>query len=118
MPKPDSYWVMILDMGHHQDADHETVVAGFPTFAAAREYARRRTRDSLEDLRQDNQTAQQLRTLWATFGEDILAFGPDAGERYAGASEIDVFIASPASADERDWQAIERQVAARMKNSI
>lgn len=108
-------FAVVLDMFPYQDPAHETVVEGFPTFASAKDYARRRTRDSLEELRTENQNAEELRRLWFAFGEDVLAFGPDAEERYHGSSELDFFIVNLASTDERDWPAVERQTGARTR---
>ena len=101
----DGTWsVLVIDMFHY-DADDEQIVRGFPTFDAAKEYARRRTRDSLEELRKPGITPEELRRMWHSFGEDCLVIGGG----YAGLSELDFFIANPATSEERDWQAAERE---------
>jgi hypothetical protein len=103
-----AFSVMVIDM-YHYDPSADLCVAGFPTFELAREYARRRTRDSLEELRGSDTSSQDLREAWFVFGEDCIVVG--AGE-YRGASEIDTFIAQPATPEERNWSAIEALVMA------
>ena len=93
-----SYDVLVIDMFHY-DEESESFVRGFPSLEIATEYARRRTRDSLEELRTDSTSPEDLRKMWYSFGEDCCVLG---GE-YKGASEIDFFIAHPATSGERDW---------------
>lgn len=100
------YAVLVIEMFDH-DAESETILRGFPTLEVAREYARRRTRDSVEELRRPSQSPGDLRRQWLSFGEDCCVIG----ERYCGASELDYFVAHPATAEERDWKSIETQVA-------
>jgi hypothetical protein len=85
--------------------EDEFVVDGFPTLQQAREYARRRTRDSPEELRGPGQTHDDLRRSWSIYGEDAMVL--DDG--YTGVSEIEFFVAHPATAEERDWQSIARR---------
>ena len=96
------YSVLVIDMFQH-DAKEEIVVRGFPTVEMATEYARRRARDSVEELRQPSQSSRSLRQQWLQFGEDCCVIGAP----YCGASEIDYFVTHPATSKERDWQAIE-----------
>ena len=91
--------VVVLDMFHYMDPDEKTTVSGFPTFELAREYARRRTRDSLEEQRPASTTTEDLRDRWYCFGEDCLVIGGS----YSGRDELDYFIAHPATVEERDW---------------
>lgn len=95
------YSVLVLDMFHYGDPEEETLVEGFTTLEQAREYARRRTRDSVEDQRHQYPAAdaEELRKLWFMFGEDCLV----VGGAYAGFSELDYFITHPASRAERNW---------------
>ena len=101
-----AYGVLVIDM-YHYDPDADMSVLGFPTLELAAEYARRRTRDSLEELRVSARTKEELRRRWYSFGEDCIVIG----HGYKGASEIDYFIEHPATDEERDWQAIEKLVA-------
>ena len=98
--------VLLIEMSY-QDMGEEPLVGPFPTFELAREFARRRVRDSVEELRQPGQSAQELRRLWHLFGEDASVIHGDP--HYAGSHELDFFIEHPATPDERDWQAIKRQ---------
>jgi hypothetical protein len=100
-----TYSVLIIDMFHYQDSEHEYAIEGFPTLALAKEFARRWVRDSLEELREPGQTKDRLRDLWFMFGEDALV----VGEHYAGSSELDFFINNPASSEERDWKSVKKE---------
>ena len=102
---PAAYSVLVIDMFHH-DAEGDIIVRGFPTLDLATEYARRRTRDSVEELRRPSQSSHTLREQWLQFGEDCCVIG----QPYCGASEIDYFITHPATREERDWQIIEAMV--------
>jgi hypothetical protein len=98
----DVYSVLVIDMFQH-DANEEIIVRGFATIELATEYARRRTRDSVEELRQASQNARTLRRRWLHFGKDCCVIG----QPYCGVSELDYFITHPATHEERDWQTIE-----------
>ncbi len=87
-----SYSVLIIDMAHY-DAEEEQTIGGFQTFEAAKAYARRFVRRSVEDLRAPHQSAEELRRLWHVFGEDALVVGGE--ERYAGSHDLDYFIKHP-----------------------
>jgi len=97
-----AYSVLIIDMSY--DAGKDFVVKGFPSVEMANEFARRRVRDSVEELRGLNQTKEEVRRLWHMFGEDASVVGGEP--HYAGSHELDYFIEHPATGEERDWQAI------------
>jgi hypothetical protein len=99
------YSVLVIDM-YHYTAEEDLLVSGFPTLALATEYARRRTRDSLEELRGAAQTNADLRKQWFIFGEDCIVVG---GE-YKGSAEIEYFIEHHTTPEKRDWKAIEKLV--------
>ena len=96
-----TYSVLIID-NSHMDPESDYTVTGFPTFELAREFARRRVRDSIESFREPDQTAEQLRRAWHQYGESALVVGGD----YKGSSELEFFIENPANPNERDWQSI------------
>jgi hypothetical protein len=100
-----SYSVLIVDM-YRYDPPEDFVVVGFPTFELAKEFARRRVRDSVEELRGAGRTKEELRRRWFTFGEDACVV--QGGPHYAGSHELDFFIEHPATAEERDWKAVEK----------
>lgn len=97
-----TYSVLVIDMFHHGDPDEEITVSGFKTLDAAREYARRRTRDSLENFRAETKSLQELRDRWFAYGEDCIVIQGD----YAGSSELDKFLQQPATEEERDWASL------------
>lgn len=101
---PASYSVFVIDMSY--DSEKDFTVSGFPAVRLANEFARRRVRDSLEELRREGQTREELRRLWHMFGQD--ATMPGHEPRYAGSHDLDYFIEHPATREERDRQAIER----------
>ncbi len=102
----ESYSVLIIDMSHYMDGESEYRIDGFPSFELAREFARRWVRDTVEDMREENQSGEELRERWFMWGEDALVLG---GASYAGSHDLDFFIAHPATAEERNWKAIRKQ---------
>lgn len=99
-----TYSVLIIHMSY--DEEKNFVVVGFPTVELANEFARRWTRDSLEELRGTSATPDELRRMWHTFGEDASVL--ESEPRYAGSHDLDYFIEYPATPEERDWQEIKR----------
>ena len=101
----EGYSVLIIDMFQY-DPKEDYVIDGFPTFELAKEFARRWVRDSVEEQRKPGQSKEDLRMMWYTFGEDASVL--EGEPHYAGSHELDFFIEHPASAQERDWQAVRR----------
>ncbi len=99
-----SYSVLIID-NYHMTPEEDFTIDGFPTFELAQEFARRWTRDSLEEQRKPDQTKEDLSAMWAMFGENAIVLGGD----YNGRHELDFFIDHPASPEEQDWQAIKKK---------
>lgn len=101
----DSTWsVLVIDMFHYMDPEEgERLVTGFLTPEDAIEYARRRTRSSVEESRPGASDAAALRSAWFMFGEDCIALG----NGYKGFSELDEFIAHPATPEQIDWASLE-----------
>jgi hypothetical protein len=99
-----NYSVLIIDMSY--DTEKDFVVKGFPTVQLANEFARRWVRDSVEELREPEQTKEELRRSWHMFGQDASVLGGEP--HYAGSHELDYFIERPATAEERDWPSIKR----------
>ena len=90
-------------MAHRGDDDGEHRVDGFESLDDAREYARRRTWASIEELRKPGMKPEDLRRLWALYGEDCSVLG----DSYCGSTELERFIAKPATYRERDWLALD-----------
>jgi hypothetical protein len=95
--------VIVSDLFHESEPGHEFEVAGFASWEAAVEYARRRVRDSLEEVRAPAQSGDALRAMWRSFGEDARVVEERGGRVYVASKEMDAFIAHPASPRERDW---------------
>jgi hypothetical protein len=99
----DEYAVLIIDRFQHDPAA-DYVIGGFPAFELAKEFARRWVRDSVEEQRKPGQSTEELRRMWHSFGEDASVINGEP--HYAGSQELDYFVEHPATAEERDWQAI------------
>lgn len=104
MSAGEGYSVLIIDMTC--DPEKDFVIGGFPTVELANEFARRRVRDSVEELRSAGQTREELRRMWHAFGEDASVLGGEP--HYAGSHELDYFIDHPADDAERDWREMKR----------
>ncbi len=103
------YVVLVCDLFHAHEPDHETVVEGFPTAELAIEYARRRTWSSVDEMRRPGDTPEGLRERWRAFGEDCRVVGPE-GVIYVASSELERFLARPATPEERDWTGLYRRI--------
>lgn len=95
--------VLVTD-NYRVHADGESV-EGFASVEAATQYARRRTRASVEELRHPGQTPESLRGDFLLFGETATVFAHGV-EHYRASDDIDHFIAHPAQDDERDWMGL------------
>ena len=98
-PNPN-FEVIVFDM---YDYGKKSCVGGFATLQEAKEYARRRTRDSLEEERPQSTDAKDLKDRWFMFGEDCMVVSGN----YSGQEELDFFIANPATPEERDWASLQ-----------
>ena len=92
--------VIIFDRFHHGDPEGEFLIEGFPSRELAREYASRRVRDSIEELRTAGQSEEEIRKLWNAYGESACVVGDDGYP-----NEIDTWLREIATAEQRDWQA-------------
>ena len=96
--------VLVIDLGRYQDPEGETLIEGFPTYEQAREYARRRTRASIEEVRGSSSSHDFIKEQWMLFGESCLVVGED----YRASEEVDWFIWNrPGSPDDLDWKSLE-----------
>jgi hypothetical protein len=101
------YSVLILDLFHFGEESEEYTVEGFPTFALAKEYARRFVRSQIEETRQKvNGDPADIKAGWSGFGENALVLGGSEIEKYSGRDEVDFFIANPATGVECDYKAV------------
>ena len=97
---PVTLTVIIVDRFHHGEPDGEFLIEGFPSHELAREYASRRVRDSIEELRTPGQSDEEIRKLWNAYGESACVVGDDGDP-----NEIDTWLRETATAEQRDWQA-------------
>ncbi len=104
---PVSFQVLVMDLSRYAGDEGEITVSGFPNRAEAIEYARRRVRDSIEELRKSNQATVELKQLYFLFGEDALVPGDPA---YSASSDLDYFLQHPATQEECDWSGIEKRL--------
>ena len=108
--KPPATWsVLVLDMFNYMDSEGEHTVTGFQRPEDAIEYARRRVRSSVEEMRPTANDADGIRSQWFMFGEDCIAIGTE----YKGLTELDYYIANPATPEEVDWMSLEPDPARR-----
>ena len=105
----EGYAVAVLDMFNYMDDEGAMLVDGFPSAEIAKEYARRRMRDSVEELRAADQSREELKELWFVFGEDSLVVGGEGSDAYYGLADLDFFIDQAASTAERNWLELEQR---------
>jgi hypothetical protein len=104
---PPSGWkVRILDLSGGAEDNVVEDIAGFASVMEANAFARRYVRDSLERCRATGLGAPQILEAWFAFGEDAQVL--DAGDAgWRSAAELRDFAARPATAEERDWRALD-----------
>lgn len=89
-------------MSKFDSEEDEWIAAEFDNENDAREFARRWTRASLEELRRENQSKEDLKKQWSLFGDDAVVLGIG----YSASSELDFFIKNPAKPEEIDWKTL------------
>jgi hypothetical protein len=104
---PDGGWrVRILDLSGGAENNIVEEIDGFLTLMQANAFARRYVRDSVERCRVPGMDTKQVLEAWFAFGEDAEVV--DAGEgAWRSASELGDFVDRRASAEERDWRALD-----------
>ena len=105
--KGSPYSVIVCDLFHAHEPDHETWIPGFPTRELAIEYARRRTWTSVDQMREPGLSPQEIRRRWLAMGEDCRVVGPE-GVVYMARAELDTFLAQPPPPERRDWVGLYR----------
>ena len=104
---PQGGWrVRILDLSGGAEDNIVEEIRGFPTLMQANAFARRYVRDSVELCRAPGLSARDVLDAWFAFGEDAEVL--DAAEDgWRSANELADFADRPASAEERDWRALD-----------
>jgi hypothetical protein len=100
-----TYSVLIVDMYYSEDKDREATVGKFYRFNKAKEYARRRTRASVEVERAKSTSPEDLKERWCTYGEDCFVATGVGQAGYSGGQELDFFVEHQAAPEEIDWMA-------------
>ena len=109
---PEGGWrVRILDLSGGAEDNIVEEIGGFPTLMQANAFARRYVRDSVERCREAGAPARTVLDMWFAFGEDAEIV--DAGEQgWRSGSELSDFAGRPATAEDRDWRALDPRRAA------
>ena len=105
---PGGWRVRIVDHSGGNEAEDDVVdeIAGFGSLMEANAFARAYVRDSVELCRDAGLSADEIASLWRSFGED--AYALDAGDgAWRSATEIADFAVAPSGAIERDWRALD-----------
>lgn len=97
------YTVVVCDLFHGHDPDHQTFIPGFPAEEVAVEYARRRTWSSVEEMKAAGRSPEEVREHWLALGEECWVVGPEGNVVYRGRAELETFIRHPIPPDRRDW---------------
>ena len=100
-PGDQTWSVLVFDMSRTGEPDGERIIPGFESLAAANAYAEARMRSSVEELRNDAASPDDIRRLWHIYGEDCIVLG----EARDG-SRLDLYIAVPATPAECEWIAL------------
>jgi hypothetical protein len=101
------YCVIVSDnYGERREGRDAVRVTGFTSLETAAEYARRRTRASVEELRSPGATTGDVRSGFLRFGESsAVVCGEDV--LYEARSDLDFFAAHPAVDEDLDWLSLE-----------
>ena len=104
---PSGGWrVRILDLSGGAEDNIVEEIGGFPTLMQANAFARRYVRDSVELCRAPGLSPREVLDAWFAFGEDAEVV--DAAEDgWRSGNELADFGDRPASAEERDWRALD-----------
>jgi hypothetical protein len=104
---PQGGWVVrIRDLSGGAEDGISEEIGGFATLMLANAFARRYVRDSIERCRAPGLTPGAVLQAWRTFGEDAeVVDAAEAGWR--SEPELGDFADRPASAEERDWRALD-----------
>lgn len=94
--------VLVFDMARTGEPDGERTIVGFESMEAATAYAAARVRSSIEELRNENQTPEELVTAWHVFGEDAVPIGGD----YRSRDHLLDYARTLASREQTNWTAL------------
>lgn len=102
------YSVLVTEHSGLPEEGASRSIHRFPTLGLAIEFARRWTRDSLEESRVEGRLHGEALESWLLWGESALVYGEGGAILYNARDEIDRFLETPATAEERDWKAVKK----------
>ena len=106
---PGGFAVRILDLSGATGGEPLETVRGFTSLMHANAFARAYVRDSFERCRTRGPDPEGVLAAWFAFGEDAVveeAAGQE-GALWRSAAEIGEFAARRATAEERNWRALD-----------
>ena len=104
---PEGGWrVRIIDLSGGAEDNIVEEVGGFATLMQANAFARAYVRDSVERCRVGGASAREVLDAWFAFGEDAEVQGAE-DDAWRSGTELSDFAARAASAEERDWRALD-----------
>jgi hypothetical protein len=111
------YSVVVWDVSKLKNlGENSPRFIGFPSLELAREFARRFTMDSAENLRKANDSGPTLLKRWMTDGQcAIVENGDYSGYEYL---TLHTDMGRPATPAERDWKAIEMALHATIQPAL
>lgn len=106
---PGGFAVRIMDLSGANGAEPLEIVRGFTSLMHANAFARAYVRDSFERCRAPGLDAEKVLAAWFAYGEDAVVeeAAGEEGSGWRSAAEIRDFAAQPASAEERNWRALD-----------
>jgi hypothetical protein len=96
--------VRIMDLSGGNGSEPVETIGGFGTLMHANAFARAYVRDSFERCRAGGLSGEQVLAAWFAYGEDAVV-EDEAG--WKSANELHDFAHAPASAEERNWRALD-----------
>ena len=106
-----TYSVRVVEVHKERHSDSHRRKLGFADFEEARDYARRRTRDSIERLRSEGLQGNDLRAAYLDRGTYCVVEG--GAEHYHSVSELDEFFAAAATKQQRNWAPMDSDITPR-----
>lgn len=103
---PGGWRVRIIDLSGGAEDNISEEIGGFPTLMQANAFCRRYVRDSVERCRAADLDDKGVLEDWFAFGEDAVVIDAVEGG-WTSAPELAGFAAAPATAEERDWRALD-----------
>ena len=95
------FCVTIIDNFNKHDRSDRFEICGFENPDQAMVYGLRRVHSSVEQFRKDDQTKEQLHSIWMAMGDEVRVEGI-----YIGFVNFDYFFENPATPEECDYHSL------------